>query len=380
MSAPRNLAVLDRNQPQDVPRTLPYCYSCDLEPQLDGAWLIKGLLASTGIALVYGHSIAGKSFFAVHLGMCVALAKECFGRKTDSGLVVYVAAEGASGLRNRVAAYRRDHGITGREPFILISTPIDLHSPDGDLNALLETIQKVARECGAKPALIIIDTVSKTLGAGKENTDDLAVYVSNCQRVASIFECTVMPIHHRPKDSESTEPRGHGSLKAGVDTVILIEGGSTRRATVMKQKDGPDGVSLNFTLRTVVLGVDEDGDEVTSCVVEEADSGTVTLPIDPRARAITKLRDGPRLVLRMIGDGIAAVGIAVPDFIPDAVIDRRTVGKVCQLGQLSDDIIEALRTGSDTKPDSARKAFDRARIRLQSEDLLGVWGDYAWLK
>ena len=31
-------------------------------------------------------------------------------------------------------------------------------------------------------------------------------------------------VHHTPKDGTSSDPRGHSSLKGGVDTMILVEG------------------------------------------------------------------------------------------------------------------------------------------------------------
>ena len=41
-----------------------------------------------------------------------------------------------------------------------------------------------------------------------------------------------------------------------------------RLLSITKQKDGDDSASWPFHLRQVILGVDDDGDAVTSCVVE----------------------------------------------------------------------------------------------------------------
>ena len=103
-----------------------------------------------------------------------------------------------------------------------------------------------------------------------------------------------MPVHHRPKDVENEEPRGHGSLKGGVDTVILIEAGSTKRARVTKQKDGEIGDVMLFDLKVVEIGTDEDGDVVSSCVVKPTLIDT-TPAADPFAKAVAKLSAGARL-------------------------------------------------------------------------------------
>ncbi|MEG7628351.1 AAA family ATPase, partial [Listeria monocytogenes] len=85
------------------------------------------------------------------------------------GLVVYVVAEGQTGFRNRLFAMQQAGRIAPDAPFVFIPTPIDMQAPDGDLQTLMETIHKVAEQAGVPPAMLVIDTLSKTFGAGKEN-------------------------------------------------------------------------------------------------------------------------------------------------------------------------------------------------------------------
>jgi len=49
-----------------------------------------------------------------------------------------------------------------------------------------------------------------------------------------------------------------------------------RSVTITKMKDGEDNAAQGFQLRTVVMGTDEDGDDITSCVVEYNGAGQVT--------------------------------------------------------------------------------------------------------
>jgi hypothetical protein len=79
---------------------------------------------------------------------------------------------------------------------------------------------------------------------------------------------TVFLVHHFGKD-EARGPRGHSSLKAALDTEIEIaERVDVRVATFAKQRDLPAGARFAFRLRSVEIGVDSDGDPVTSCIVE----------------------------------------------------------------------------------------------------------------
>ncbi|MBV9528527.1 AAA family ATPase [Sphingomonas sp.] len=348
----------------------------DIKPQLEGLWLVKRLIPADGQVVIHGHPNCGKSFFAVDMGLHVALGWDWHGRRTKAGLVIYVGAEGRAGLKNRIVAFQRHHNVTDA-PFALLPSPIDMQAPDADVSRLAETIRREAAHFDVRPAMIVLDTLSKTFGAGKENTDDMATYVANCGRIAAEFQCCVVIVHHRPKDAESEEPRGHSSLKGGVDTVILVEEGSTKSARVMKQRDGELGSSILFTLKSIELGHDEDGDFVTSCVVQAADIDDRPKS-DPLALAIARLPDSAKLALRQLEEAIKSDGTPPPQSIPDAEINRARVGKVVLLKAWRDKAIMAAGTDRDNDRDTGKRSFNRALQRLQKDDIVRVWGEFAW--
>jgi hypothetical protein len=92
--------------------------------------------------------------------------------------------------------------------------------------------------------------------------------------------------------------RGHSSLFAALDAAIEVtrNGDDVRAWKLAKSKDGEDGKSHGFNLRVIGLGEDEDGDPVTSCVIEPNGSTSVpggTLsPLDKKgATALSVLHD-----------------------------------------------------------------------------------------
>lgn len=356
---------------------LPVERFADIEPKLHGLWLVKRLLPSSGVALIYGHPNCGKSFFAIDIGLRVALGWDCFGRKVRQGLVVYVGAEGTNGLRNRVTAFRQHHDVEVA-PFSLVPCPIDMQAADADVLKLMQLIRREAAHFNAEPVLIVIDTLSKTFGAGKENSDDMAGYVANCERIASTFKCCVMPIHHRPKDAESTDPRGHSSLKGGLDTTILIEAGRTKTAEIIKQRDGEIGERILFDLSVIELGEDEDGEQVTSCVVQPTETNRNPVA-NPFAQAVARLSAGNRLIYDQLGDLIEASGAPIPTEIPNTEIDRMHVGKIAVLQQWRDKSISAAGTEAGHSHDTGKKAFNRALIALRKAGVVRVWEDWAWI-
>lgn len=373
----RDLASMGNSSEGEPPASLPVERFDSIEPKLKGLWLVKRLLPAAGVALIYGHPNCGKSFFAINIGLRVALGWDCHGRKVRQGLVVYVGAEGVNGLRNRIAAFRQHHAVEGL-PFSLVPCPIDMQAPDADVMRLGQVIRREAEHFAAEPVLVVIDTLSKTFGAGKENTDDMASYVANCERISSAFNCCVMPVHHRPKDTESSDPRGHSSLKGGLDTTILIEAGRTKTAEVIKQRDGEIGDRILFNLSIIELGEDEDGEQVTSCIVEETDTD-LNPTVDPFARAVAKLSTGARLVYDQLGDLIEASGAPIPTEIPNTEIDRMHVGKVVVLDEWRDKSILAAGTGAGHTRDTGKKAFNRALLSLRNAGIVRVWANWAWI-
>ncbi|MFK5284070.1 AAA family ATPase, partial [Lacticaseibacillus paracasei] len=61
--------------------------------------------------MLYGESGSGKSFMALQLAGAIARGVEWRGRRVKQGRVVYIAAEGAGGFRNRCVAYAQAEGI-----------------------------------------------------------------------------------------------------------------------------------------------------------------------------------------------------------------------------------------------------------------------------
>src|SRR4051812_10284127 len=74
----------------------------DMRPQLAEASLVKRLLGSTAMTVVYGEPGAGKTFFVLWLGLILAAGFDFFGLRTRRCAVIYVAAEAGRGIENRV--------------------------------------------------------------------------------------------------------------------------------------------------------------------------------------------------------------------------------------------------------------------------------------
>ncbi len=101
------------------------------------AYLVKDLLPTPGLVVVWGPPKCGKSFWMFDLAMHIALGREYRGRHVQQGPVVYLALEGGKGFTYRVEAFRQHHGVKDA-PFYLITDRIDLVA---DQRQLIEQIR-----------------------------------------------------------------------------------------------------------------------------------------------------------------------------------------------------------------------------------------------
>lgn len=232
-------------------------------------YLVKHWLDVDATSVIYGQSNTGKSFFALDLALHIAAGRPWNGSKTTQSNVVYVATEGGKGLSKRILAFERERSELfekAKSHFCHLPLQLDLHGPD-DVDALLTAIRGRAVE------LVIVDTLAMSFGAGSENDGkDVTQYLTNVARIRQELNCHVMLVHHSGKDM-SKGARGHSSLRAAVDTEIeLTVSGELRVAKATKQRDLEGGRLAAFTLKAVSLGLDQDGDPITSCVVVQQDT------------------------------------------------------------------------------------------------------------
>lgn len=233
-------------------------------------WLIKSVLPrSRDPIILFGASGAGKSFVALDQALAIARGVEWRGCRVTQGRVVYIAAEGGAGIAKRVQAYCDYHGIRREDlPLdVIIAAPNLLEQED------VTELTKSLAAFGPYD-LVVVDTLAQvTPGANENAGEDMGPVLSNIKAIQNATGATVEVVHHAGKDL-SRGSRGWSGLKAAAEAqleVVRDEDSGQRYMRVEKMKDGEDGARYGFKLEIVQVGVDEDGDAVTSCVVVPVD-------------------------------------------------------------------------------------------------------------
>jgi hypothetical protein len=355
---------------QEPGQELPLIYFEDIKPNLDAADFIEGILIEGSMAVVYGESNCGKTFFMTDMALHVAMGKQWRGREVEQGGVIYCALEGSHGISNRVAAFRSHYQLEGqRLPFAIVPYSLNMLDPNADTSRLISAITGAAELMGVPVKMVVIDTLARALAGGNENApDDMGALVINSDRVRQATGSCLVYIHHSGKDA-AKGARGHSSLRAATDTEIEVsrEEGRPAVAVTQKQRELEKEGEFWFRLEQVELGTNRRGKPVTSCVVveEEPDANAG----QDRTKA-AKLPDGASLAMRALIAALAKGGAKLP---PTADYPRDTIAVAASTWRE-----EFYQLKSGTK-DTQIRAFSRAEDTLLARKLITQRNGLVWL-
>src|SRR5262245_47969522 len=324
-----------------------------VKPGRERRYLVKGLMPRVGMIVVWGPPKCGKSFWMFDVAMHVALGWEYRGRKIQSGPVVYCAFEGQSGFETRVEAFRRKFLSEDAEPvpFYLQPTPLVLAVDHRKLvDAIVATLGTQA------PALIVLDTLNRSIGGSESDDETMSRYVKAADAIRDRFNCAIAIVHHCGHDA--TRPRGHTALLGALDAQISVKRDDFDNVVceVEYMKDGPTGETVTSRLDPVEVGEDEDGDPMTSCVIEPIDNLPRTAKKDKKQKK-QKKRNKSELVFD------EAFNEVIFDGFEHRVLGSGPLVIVTKLTKVRDEFYRRYATGEGdekTRATALRKAWARA--------------------
>ena len=229
-------------------------------------YLIKRVLPAQGLGQVFGSSNVGKSFLLIDLACHIAAGMDWRGFKVKPCSVLYIAAEGLSGLAGRMKAWTQRHGVLPDRLFIR-PFPVGLTS-EGAAIALAGRLTALPEI----PRLIILDTLAANFGPGNENdARDMALALEGLRALGG--QWLILCAHHSGH-GDKNRSRGHSSLYAALDIELQVSredplGPIEVKHTKCRDMDRME--PLYFNLETELLPwADEDGEPVNSAVLVPA--------------------------------------------------------------------------------------------------------------
>jgi phage/plasmid primase-like uncharacterized protein/KaiC/GvpD/RAD55 family RecA-like ATPase len=237
--------------------------------------LVEGLMTIGSTVVVYGDSNSGKTFWALSVATAIATGSDCYGRKTDPGLVVYLASEAPASIRSRMQAIKKFYGCN-LENLAMVPVPVNFYSGAQDAHDVIEMVRAIEQIKGRPARLIIGDTLARmSAGANENSGEDMGPVMARFDQVATATGATMMIIHHNGKDA-ARGARGWSGIRAHIDTEIEVsEKDGVRSVLVTKQREMPSkGETIYFKLEVVEMGTTKFGGVATTCVAVPDEGAT----------------------------------------------------------------------------------------------------------
>ena len=243
-------------------------------------YLVPKMLYRDGLAVIFGASKTGKTYFVLDIGLALAAGKSWRGQRItradgSRGMTHYVMAEGEDSNNLRIDAWLYHHGLTDDDIegyFAYIPVPVMLTEA-----GIREYLPHVEAD---KPDLIILDT-RNLMFAGRESAgEDYGVMLRALHKLqAAAGGCAIILIDHVGL-ANPDRPRGNGAEEAGMDTAVKVTNDhGLRTAEVTKDRSAELGTRWHYRLHQideVARGPFVDAPAV--CVEAALDSG----PLRPR--------------------------------------------------------------------------------------------------
>jgi hypothetical protein len=201
----------------------------------------------------------------------------------------------------------------------------------------------------------------------------MSLYNSRLGRIQKATGAATLTIAHTGKD-ESRGLRGSYALFAAYDAILQIKSGDGAVNEVLAEKvrDNVRGPLFTYELEQVQLGTDDDGDDITTCVVKP-----VNVPIKPKSKRL-----GPQAqraweqLVNLYTNGQARR--VTPCLLNLEGVTERDMPMVVTLDEWRLACRNARLTTSD-KVDAERQAFNRALNSLEKYARVQRYGEYAWM-
>lgn len=207
-------------------------------------WLIHDWLPERELTLLWGREGTFKSFIALDWALTLARAGK---------VVVYIAAEGLTGLRARVMAWMQDRSV-GPDHLAnwhYFNSNVYLNQPAQRkhwINTLKSYLNPGIREGRfysqpVRPDLIVVDTLDRCYDGEENSSKELGHFIDGLEELRRELSTAVLLIHHSRKEGD--RERGTTALPAAVfashhvskPTKRPSSGGGTIQVECFKMKD-----------------------------------------------------------------------------------------------------------------------------------------------
>jgi hypothetical protein len=223
--------------------------------------IVQGVLYRDSIAWLIGPPGSGKSFVALDIAGCVGTGEPWQTHQVAHGPVLFVVAEGLSGIRPHVRAWETASGIAMKDVSFL---PVAVQAAEA---ASWQGLIGLAAELA--PALIILDTQARvTVGLEENSAKDMGEFVHAVEKLRRASRACVLVVHHQGRNGDHM--RGSTALEGAATTIVKVsKADDLLTVECSKQKDAAP--FDEFALRMVPT------DDSATLLITDASAAASTL-------------------------------------------------------------------------------------------------------
>ena len=347
----------------------------DLQEEPPKSWLVYKFLGASEFTVLYGEPGSGKSVAAADVAIHIAAGREWLGLRVHQAPVLYFAAERRSIMARRFLGLQRRMGLPSSTPLCLGSGHLDIRdakAADGFIEAIREFEDATGRPIG----LVVLDTLSRTLAGGDENSSqDVGAAVKNIERIREATNAAILAIHHVGASADAKERmRGSTVLLGAVDSTALVTGGNGGLAIRMKKNNdsAEAGREIRAGIDSFETGVDAEGEPISVPCLVEAVGTMVGRAAIVRPAVLTPNQSAAFLTLRETVESAGLPAVGEPGFpanVPTVSLDQ------WREAFYRHDAI----TAPDATPATRRKRFNRGREDLERIGRIAAQGNRVWM-
>lgn len=281
-----------------------------------------GMMFTDSVVWLVGKPGSYKSFIALDLAGCIAQGVKWQGHQVYQGKVLYLAAEGASGMKKRVRAWEKTYDLRMRNVDFL---PMPVQAKQGEQwSALVELAAEL------KYTFIVLDTQARmTVGIEENSNTDMGVFMEAVENLRRAAGAAVVLVHHIGRNGDTG--RGASAMDGALGTVIKVTKTPRQPLVTLQCEKNKDG---------------EEWDDVKLRLVPEGKSLVVQLASKPYKRT-----DVARTTMKRLhgwwstfGDGLVTVAELDTAEVFKSSTFYREAGGLVDLG-----LIEKIGEGQTTR-------------------------------
>jgi hypothetical protein len=232
-------------------------------------WLLKDYILRASQCHNIGDSTFGKTFYSIGLGLSIATGNEFMGKRVTQGPVVYINAEGHTGIRWRIKAWEQEFVPLANAPFYLSEQSADFLDSHVT-NSVKNAIDSFAQKHDGRIEAIFVDTLHRNMSGEEDSSKDFGLFMNNLESLCRRYGAAGI-VNHHPGHNNKGRGRGSSSQRASLDTELLLikEGGRTVLKHIKLKDGGPTQPPIGYRLKQVTIPwPDIDGNPLTTCVPE----------------------------------------------------------------------------------------------------------------